>query len=96
LTTKDDKGVVDVARSSKGRRTRQGFIIYEEFSITMRVNAGGDFIKFVVGHERTSPSDSNEALTKTEKAAWAWNEKTADRRVRMLKRMMRAIQAQEG
>lgn len=97
MTQKTDQTVPAEARSrrSSRRRTDEGVVIYEEFTITVCTDpVMHEFIKFGIGHERMSPSGSEDALNKTEAAAWKWNERIADRRVRKLKRLLAQIAAE--
>lgn len=97
MTTKGtDRGLPDVAKSTRVRRQKEGVVVYSEFSITMRVSDFNEFIKFTIGHERLSPSDTDADLNRTERDAHKWNQAVVDRRTRSLMRMLKQLHAEEG
>lgn len=102
MAKKESQGVepakeTGVEKRRRLRRESGQVAVYSECSITVCVDrAANEFLKFTVGHERFSPSDSDADLARTETAAWKFNEAVVDKRSRQIKRLIRQIAVERG
>lgn len=85
-----EKSTWSETRRVRDRNGQDKVVVYSEVSMTVNVYES-NFLKVTFGHERFSPSDKESDLSKTETAAFKFNEKAVDRHARRIKRLMERI-----
>lgn len=66
--------------------------VWSEAGVTLCVSMDPhQFVKFSFGHERWSPSDSAEDIARTERQVYEFCERTVNKRVSKLAKLVRAV-----
>lgn len=80
-------------RSNDNERSPDGPVrVWADAGVTLCVSMDPhQFVKFSFGHERWSPSDTQEDIERTERQAYEFCERVVNRRVAKLAKLVRAV-----